>query len=91
MAFRQPGLKRSFESFRFLLGPTVHQPIVCISTPREFQMYPRHPDIKCIVHEKIGQNRANHAPYTKGNFRRLWVPIRRFGTDPKELEYCGEW
>jgi hypothetical protein len=60
VAFRQPGLKLSLESLGFLLGPTVHQPVIRIPTPWEFRMCPRHPYIKCIVHEKIGQNRANH-------------------------------
>jgi hypothetical protein len=29
----------------------------------------RHPPIKGIVQKQIGEQRANHAPYTKGNFQ----------------------
>jgi hypothetical protein len=32
-------------------------------------MCPGHPEIKRVVHEKIGDDGANHAPYTKGNFQ----------------------
>ena len=32
-------------------------------------MCPRRPEIKRVVHEKIGHDGANHSPYTKGNFQ----------------------
>jgi hypothetical protein len=31
-------------------------------------MCPHHPEIERIVEEGVRQNRANHSPYTKGNF-----------------------
>lgn len=58
VALRQPSMKLSLESFCFLLSSTVHQPIVCISTPWEVRMCHRHPDIKRVVQGKIGQNRT---------------------------------
>jgi len=69
VALRQPGLKLSFNSFSFVLGSAVYQPIICIPTPWEVEMCPRHPQIERVVHEEIGQDWANHAPYTKGNFQ----------------------
>jgi hypothetical protein len=35
VALRQPGWKLHLEGLRLVLRPTVHQPIVCISTPQE--------------------------------------------------------
>ena len=46
------------EGLRFLLGPTVHQPILCISTPRKIRMCPCPPEIKRVVHQQIGQDWA---------------------------------
>ena len=31
-------------------------------------MCPCHPEVKRVVHVEIGQDWANHSPYTKGNF-----------------------
>jgi hypothetical protein len=69
VALRQTGLKLSLESCCFLLTVAMHQPIVSIPTPWEVRMRPRHPEIKRVVHEQIGQYWADHAPYTKGNFQ----------------------
>jgi hypothetical protein len=52
-AFRQSRLKRSLDGFRFLLGPAVHQSVISIPTPWEVGMCPFHPEIKCIMQEKI--------------------------------------
>jgi hypothetical protein len=46
----------------------VHQPIIRIPTPPEIGERPRHPEIKCIVHEEVGKDRAHYSPYAKGNF-----------------------
>jgi hypothetical protein len=61
-AFCQAGLKFDLEGLRFQLTATVHQPVVCIPTPWEVGVCPRHPEVESIVQEKIGKYRANHAP-----------------------------
>jgi hypothetical protein len=61
LALRQPGLKRSLESFCFLLRAAVHQPIVSLPAPGEVRVCPRHPEIERVVHEKIGHDGANHS------------------------------
>jgi hypothetical protein len=43
VTLRQPSLKISLDGLRFLLGPTVHQPVIRISTPREAVVFPTHP------------------------------------------------
>ena len=91
VALRQPGLKLSFNSFSFVLGSAVYQPIICIPTPWEVEMCPRHPQIERVVHEEIGQDWANHAPYTKGNFDRLGLGKPHFVAERKESECCDEW
>jgi len=68
-AFRQPGVERGLDRFRFVLSPAMNQPIIRIPTPWEVTMCPRHPEVERVVHKKVGQDWANHAPYTKGNFR----------------------
>jgi hypothetical protein len=56
-------------------------------------MCPCHPEIERIVKESIGQNRANHSPYTKGNLGRLsgLAVENRLAVDPAGLECYGEW
>ena len=71
-ALRQSGLKLGLEGLRFLLGPAVHQPIICIPTPREVRVCPCHPEIERVVQEEIGQNRADHAAL-RGAARSLTV------------------
>src|ERR1035441_2119182 len=61
VALRQPGLQLSLEGLRFLPGTAVHQPVVRIPTPWKIRMCPRHPEIKRVVHKKIGQNWADHS------------------------------
>ena len=61
-ALCQPCLKLGLEGLRFLLVPAVHQPIVCIPTPREVGVRPRHPEIERVVQEQVCQNRADHTP-----------------------------
>ena len=51
----QSRLKLRPEGFCLLLGPAMHKSIVSISTPWEVGMCPRHPEIKRIVQEEIGQ------------------------------------
>jgi len=41
-ALRQASLKLCFESLRFLLVTAVHQSVICIPTPREVRVCPRH-------------------------------------------------
>jgi hypothetical protein len=53
MAFRQAGSKLGLEGFCFLLGPAMHQSIICIPAPREAGVCPFHPEIKRVVQEKI--------------------------------------
>src|SRR5215831_11106174 len=60
VALRQPGLKRCLESFGFLLSTTVHQSVIRIPTPWEVRMCPRHPEIKRVVHKKVGQDWTNY-------------------------------
>ena len=55
-AFRQASLKLCLEGFRFLLATTVHQSIVCIPTPWEIGMCPRHPEVERVVKKEICQN-----------------------------------
>ena len=54
VAPRQPRLKLGLKGFSFVLGPAVYQPVISISTPREFRVCPHHPEIKRVVHKKIG-------------------------------------
>src|SRR3954449_5875441 len=61
-ALCQAVLKLCLEGFSFSLAAAVHQPVVCIPTPREAGVCPRHPEVKSIVQEKIGKYRANHSP-----------------------------
>src|SRR5689334_16796241 len=77
-ALRQTSLKLRLEGFCFLLATAVHQSIICIPTPWEIRVCPCHPGIKRIVEKEVGQNRANHAPYTEGNFDCPATPIPRF-------------
>jgi hypothetical protein len=56
-------------------------------------MCPCHPEVKRVVHEEIGQDWANHSPYTKGNLGRpsgLAVG-NRLGAGQAGLECYGEW
>src|SRR5208282_6281156 len=42
--FCQAGLKFDLEGLRFQLTATVHQPVVCVPTPWEVGVCPRHPE-----------------------------------------------
>ena len=55
VALHQSVVKLSLKGLCLLLCPTVHQPIICISTPREIRMCPRHPEVKRVVHKKVDQ------------------------------------
>ena len=59
-ALRQASLKLCFESLRFLLVTAVHQSVICIPTPREFRVCPRHPEIERVMEENVRQNWADH-------------------------------
>src|SRR5437764_1360014 len=72
------------------LVPTMHDGIIGIPFERRLRIMLRHPSIKGIVQEKISQQGANHAPYTKGNFCHLKSPILRFEMGPREWECCDE-
>ena len=50
-AFRQPQLKRGFNGLRFFERSAMYQPVVCVSTPWPFGIFPLHPGIKRIVQE----------------------------------------
>jgi hypothetical protein len=67
-AYRQSRVKLRHEGFSLLFIPAMHKSIVSISTPWKVRMRPRHPEIKCIVHEEIRQDWADYSPYAKGNF-----------------------
>jgi hypothetical protein len=69
MAFGQSGLKLKLQDLCFLLGTAVYQSVIRIPTPWEVRVCPCHPEIKRVMHEEVGQDRAKHAPYTKGNFQ----------------------
>src|SRR5215469_2625804 len=60
-ASRQARLKFRLEGFRFLLATAVHQSIVCIPTPWEIRVCPRHPEVERVVKKQIRQNWADHA------------------------------
>src|SRR5271166_739584 len=49
----QACLKLCPDGFRFLLGPAVYQPVIRIPTPREVRICPPHPEIECVMQEKI--------------------------------------
>jgi hypothetical protein len=68
LTLSQPRLKRSLDGLSFLLGPTVHQPVIRITAPWEVGEFPFHPEIKCVVQEQIRQNRADYSPNAEGNF-----------------------
>ena len=59
-ALRQPGLKRGLEGQGFLLRSAVNKPVISIPTPWEVGMCPCHPEIKCVMHEQIREDRANN-------------------------------
>src|SRR5579871_785393 len=59
-ALRQASLKRRFKCLRLLLVTAVHQPVICIPTPREARVRPCHPEIERVVHKEVGQDWADH-------------------------------
>src|SRR5262249_58941707 len=61
-ALRQPNLERFANALRLHLIAAMYQPVIGIPTPPEVGERPRHPKIKCIVHEEVGEYRAHHAP-----------------------------
>ena len=65
---RHPSVQRVPYGPRLLLGPAVHQPVIRVRTPSQVRKSPRHPKIKRVVQEKIGQDRDDHSPNAKGNF-----------------------
>ena len=69
-ALCQALLKLCLESLSFLLGPAVHQPIICISTPRKVWVRPCHPEIERVMQEQVCQNRTDNAPL-RGSTRSL--------------------
>jgi len=78
---------------RYLLRPKTRFPVrrLHLLSGREF-----HPmeapglSWRAIVQKKIGQDWANHAPYTEGNFDHPGPPILLVVADPKESECCDE-
>ena len=69
-AHGKPVLQRCFYSQRFRFRPAVYQPIVSIAAPRNTRKRSSYPGIERIVQKEIGEDRADHSPYTKGNFDR---------------------
>jgi hypothetical protein len=67
-AFCQARLKLDLEGQGFLLSPAVDQPIVCVPAPWEVGVCPRYPEIECVVHEQIRQERTDDALNAKDNF-----------------------
>lgn len=61
-ALRQTSLERFANALRLHLIPTMRQPVIRIPTPPEIGERPRHPEIKCIVHEEVGEDRAHRTP-----------------------------
>jgi hypothetical protein len=75
-----------------LFAPAVYQSVIRIPTPKEVGIVALHPQVERVMQEQIGQNRADDAPYTKGNLScqsGLAVCSRRAG-DPAGLECYGE-
>ena len=64
-----------------------------IGVPDQFSQLatPRRPDPIQFIQVDIGQQRRDHAAYTKGNFDRLGLRILRFGANLKGSECCDEW
>ena len=54
-ALRQASLKLRLERLCFLFVTAVHQSIVCIPTPREIRVCPRHPEIERVVEKNVRQ------------------------------------
>jgi len=52
-ALFQSSLQFGLEAFSLLLGSAGHQPIIGIPTPREVGVCPFHPELECVVQEKI--------------------------------------
>ena len=48
-ALFQASLKFGLEGFSLLLGPAMHQPIICVPTPRVVGVCPFHPEVECVV------------------------------------------
>jgi hypothetical protein len=67
-ALRQASLKLRLERLCLLLITAVHQSIVCIPTPREIRVFPRHPEIERVVEKNVRQDWADYSPNAKDNF-----------------------
>lgn len=51
----------SLVHLRLLLGPTMDQPIIRIPAPGVVRIVFRHPDVKRVVKEQVGQHRTDDA------------------------------
>jgi hypothetical protein len=59
-ALSKSSLKGFSNNLRLFLVPAMHQPIIRMPTPGHAGKRPRHPEIERIMHEEIGENRADH-------------------------------
>src|SRR5579859_922945 len=57
--FCQSSTKLRLEGLGLLFAPTVDKSIVGVPTPWKIRMCPRHPQIKRIMHEEVGEAGAN--------------------------------
>src|SRR5215472_16238501 len=92
---RQPLSKLPEETFGFCPALEAHHQIVGVADDnyfahRHFLAPGFYPQVENVMQVDVGEQRRSHAPYTKGNFRRLKSPILRFGMSSRELECCDE-
>lgn len=73
-ALCEPSLERFANALRLHLIPAMYQPAIRTPTPPRSGERPGHPEVKCVVHKEIGEDRAHHAP--------LWGPAA-------SLDHCS--
>lgn len=70
----QSNVQRFANGLRLHLALAVYQPVVSIPAPPEFRERSCHPEIKCIVHEEIGEHRAHYSPLRVPQLRSTTAP-----------------
>ena len=75
---------------RFPLCSAMDYDIVRVPLERQMRPISPHPQIERVVQKQIGQQGADHSPYTKGNLGRQPNAYRRLAVSLKESGYYGE-
>ncbi len=76
-ALRQPSLERFANALRLHLIPAMYQPVIRIPTPPQSGERPRHPEVKCVVHQEVGEESGSPRPLvgSRSFARSLFHPL----------------